>query len=376
MYKVTERMVAYNAWLIVIRACHVVAASLVLFVWRTSDPAAGVTVYALTSSGLMAGCILVASLLLMLVDKRLMPTPAAITRDAVRSVLHVGGWNAAATTATMLHYRLGEIIMNLAFGLFGNLIFGLGIRLTDAVRRLTVGMTEGLDAVSARLSMTRSDAAVRTLIHHATRLHGFSTFPAGVAVFVLAEPVLRMWVGDGVQDADTAVPMTATLTRIMTVGMMAQAISDGWIRILYGAGHVARYAPLLVVAGIANPLLAILLLAVLPDPIRHTAVAWAYSGVLLTFHFGMVPLIGAKALGISYAQMVLPLLRPLIIALVCSPILVVTLLRTDQWDLLRLALVAFGYGVVYLGLCWIFVADSAERERVTRAALSFLPRRA
>jgi hypothetical protein len=376
MYKVSERMVAYNGWLIMNRVCYVLAATGVLLLWKTDDPATGVTAYALTSSGLIVGSIVVASLIMVAIDRRTIPAPSAITRDALKSVLQIGGWNAAATTATLLHYRAGEIIMNLAFGLFGNLIFGLGYRLTDAVRRLAMGMTEGLDAVSARLSTTRSENAVRTLVHHSTRLHGLATFPAAVIVFFLAEPLLMAWVGKGIQDPGTAVPMTVTLTRVMTLGMIARAISEGWIRILYGAGHVARYAPLIVVAGIANPLLAIALLLVLPDPVRYTAVAWAYSGVLITIHFGLVPLIGAKALRMGYGQVIAPLLRPLVIAVVCSPILVIAFLRTTQWDLVRLGLAAGGYGVLYLGLSWIFVVDRTERARFTRAALKYLPRRA
>jgi hypothetical protein len=376
MYKVAERMVAYNGWLIMNRVCHVVAATGVLFLLRTDDPATGVTVYALCSSGLIVGTIVVASLLMVVIDRRTLPAPSAITRDALKSVLQIGGWNAAATTATLLHYRAGEIIMNLAFGLFGNLIFGLGYRLTDAVRRLAMGMTEGLDAVSARLSTTRSDDAVRTLIHHSTRLHGLATFPAAVLVFFLAEPLLLAWVGNGVEDPGTAVPMTVMLVRVMTLGMIARAISEGWIRILYGAGHVTRYAPLIVLAGVANPLLAIVLLLVLPDPVRYTAVAWAYSGVLVTIHFGLVPLVGAKALHMRYGQMLVPLLRPLIIALACSPILVIAFLQTAQWDVLRMGLAVAGFGFLYLGLSWIFVVDRAERARFMRAALKHLPRRA
>ncbi|MCH8342746.1 MAG: hypothetical protein IH983_02035 [Planctomycetes bacterium] len=374
MYKVTERMVAYNAWLIVNRSCYLIAAALVT-VLAIDDPGRAITLYALMSAGLVFASLLVSVAVMMLIDRRLIPAPAAINRDAIKSVLHIGGWNAAATTAITSHYRLATVIMNLAFGLFGNLVFGLALRLTDSVRQLAVGMTGGLDAVSARLSTTQSAAAVRALMHHSTRLHGLATFPVAIGVVVLAEPVLHLWVGDSLEDPQTILPPAIVLIRIMTLGMIARAISDGWIHILYGAGHVRRYAPLILLGGIINPLLAVLLLVILPTSMRYTAVAWAYSGVLIIIHAGLVPLVGAKALQISYGQFFRPLVRPLLVALVCSPILLLSRGQPDEWTLLHLVMVVGAYSVTYAAGCIMFVMDRAERVRFTKAALRHLPLR-
>ena len=381
MYVVTERMVAFNAWLIVNRLCYLIAAAWVV-VQGIDDPGRGITVYALTSSGLAIGALSMAAVVMMVIDRRLIPAPATITRAALKSVLSVGGWNAAATTATASHIRLAPLIMNLTFnimslpsGLFGNLILGLAIRLTVAVRQLTTGMTGGLDAVSARLSITRSAGAVRTLMHHSTRLHGLATFPVAIGVVALAEPVLRLWVGDALEDPQTTLPKAIVLIRIMMLGMIARAISDGWIRILYGAGHVRRYAPSILLGGIINPLLAVLLLGILPPSMRYTAVAWAYSGVLIIIHAGLVPLFGAKALQISYGQFFRPLVRPLLVALVCSPILLLSTGQPDEWSFLHLVVVVGAYSIAYAAGCVMFVMDRAERIRFTKAALRRLPLR-
>lgn len=381
MYLVTERMVAINAWLIVNRLCYLIAAAWVL-VQAIDDPGLGITLYAFVSAGLGIASLLVAVAVMMLIDRRLIPAPAAITRAAIKSVLSVGGWNAAATTATTSHIRLAPLMMNLTFnimslpsGLFGNLILGLALRLTDSVRQLTGGMTGGLDAVSARLSTTRSAGAVRALMHHSTRLHGLATFPVAIGVVALAEPVLRLWVGDRLEDPQTTLPPAIVLIRIMTLGMIARAISDGWIHILYGAGHVRRYAPVILVGGIIYPLLALLLLVTLPTSMRYTAVAWAYSGVLIIIHAGLVPLVGAKALQISYGQFFRPLVRPLLVALACSPILLLSRGQPQEWTLLHLVVVVGAYSVTYAAGCIMFVMDRAERIRFTKAALRRLPLR-
>ena len=177
MYKVTERMVAFNAWLIATRSCYVIAAAWLLLVHGPGAPGQIVTYYAFISSTLVVTVLTIAVAVMMFLDRRLIPAPSLVTRSAIKSVLQVGGWNAGATAATMLHRRLAPVLMNLASGLmslpsglFGVLVLGLGIQLTVSVRRLTIGMTEGLDAVSTRLSMTADAGAIRSLMHHSTPL--------------------------------------------------------------------------------------------------------------------------------------------------------------------------------------------------------------
>ena len=89
-------------------------------------------------------------------------------------------------------------------------------------------------------------------------------------VLVLAEPILAVWLGDRLETPEQAA-MAAALSRLVVIGATARAISDGWVRILYGAGHVRRYAPLVLAAGIANPFIAIALIYLLPAPVRYTA---------------------------------------------------------------------------------------------------------
>ena len=372
MYKVTERMVAFNAWTIANRLCYLVAALAVL--WQGIDDAGrAVTLYVVLSAVLVTVTLLVASGLMTVIDRRLVPAPSTITRDAMKAVLHVGGWNGAATVAISIHHRLSQVIMNLAFGLWGNLILGLANQLTGAVRRLAVGMTEGLDAVSTRLSTTRDDGAVRSLMRQSTRLHGFATFPVAIGVTLLAEPVLNLWVGNGLEDPQTTLPAATMLIRVMALGMASWTIADGWIRILYGAGHVTRYAPLVIAGGIANPLLAGLLLLVLPESVRYTAVCWSFSIVLFIVHGILVPIAGARALGMTLRQLLSPLGRPLVVAVACAPILLPAFGDHDESSVLWLALAIGAYAVVYTAACILFVMEGHERTRFARAALRRLP---
>jgi hypothetical protein len=373
MYKVTERMVAFNVWLIIARAGTLAAAIWVLLAFQGQDPGTRVIAFALSSSALW---VLIFGLSVVVIAWKignLMPAPRTITRDALRTVLHIGGLNVAASTAINTHRRLAPLLMNLAFGLSGNLILGLALQITVSVRRLTRGMTTGLDAVSARLSTVGDTDAVRSVWHHSTRLHGVAGFGMGVLVVLLAEPLLLLWLGERIDDPATTIPLAATLVRILTIGMISRAISDGWINILYGAGHVGRYAWLCLSGVVIHPLLFGLFLVVLPEPAAYTAVGWAFSAVFLGIHAIAVPWRGASALGVPFADFYKPLVRPLLVAVACSPILLVARVPLQEWTLQRLAVAGVAYGVAYAVGTIFFVMRGHERGRFTKAALRRLP---
>ncbi len=368
MYVVTERMVEYNAWLVGERAAAAAAALYIAVAPGVDSVSTGIVLYGALSAGFVFLTLVAGSVRIVITDRRLVPAPGLADRESLRPLLHIGGWYAAVLVAMSMHLRMGGLIMNLAFGLFGNLVFGLAMTLASYMRMIATGMTTGLDAVTGRLSTSRGDNAVRQLAHHATRLHGLATFPAAFILLVLAEPLLQLWVGGRVEDPASALPMTATLVRVLAIGVAVRSISDGWITVLYGAGHIARYAPVVIVGGIASPLLAVLLLVVLPDQVRYTAVAWAFSAIVFVVHGCLVPWIAARTLGIGVRQLVGALLRPLAVSIAAAPILLVASWRVQSWTLWHLIATMGVFGVVYALLVFLFVADRHERERF-RAAI-------
>ncbi len=367
MYLVTERMVEYNAWLVAERAAAVVAAAWITFGNSVHSTAYGIVMYGALSAGLVVLTMLAASIRIALTDRRLVPALRTVDREAFRPLLHIGGWYAAVLVAMNMHLRLGALIMNLAFGLWWNTVFGLAMTLTSYMRMIATGVTTGLDAVTGRLSSAHGEQVIRRLVHHSTRLHGVVTFPAALVLLVLAEPLLELWVGGRVEDAAHAMGPTIALVRILALGIAVRSISDGWITILYGAGHIARYAPVVIAGGVVSPLLAIGLLAVLPEPARYTAVAWSFSAIMLVVHGGLVPWIAARTLQMRTWQLIGPLWRPMATTLVCAPILLVAAQRIQAWTLLHLVVVVGVFCAIYGVLVFLFVADRQERHRLIDA---------
>ncbi len=369
MMIVTERMVAFNFYTTIHRSMLLVAAFVVAYGPGIETHAQGVIVFGAVSASLQLLVLFAGVAWVVMGDRRLIPRPGAASWNGTKQVVAVGGWNVAIGTAMRLHERIASIIMMRTFGTWGALVFDqIAFRLTSYVRLLTSGMTTGSEAVTTRLASQSGDSGVRRFLKDSTRLHAWVAFPAAFMLFVLAEPLVTVWIGARISDV-TVIPSAVFLIRIMVIGIAARSIADGWIRILYGAGHIARYAPLIFLGGITNPVTAIILLYILPDPLRYTAVAWAFSGAFILFHIILLPMASARLIGATSMEMLTPTIRPLVIALACSPILVVGLWgtgggMTELW----LALGVGGYGLLYLVLSIYLVFPKDMRDRVLNAA--------
>lgn len=368
MYMVTERMVSWNLRTALERVGYTSVAIVLFLILKIDDPARGLTLFAIWGNGVSVLIYAVALVGIMRMEPMLRPKLSLATRGAVRAIIGTSGWNAITTAAMNLHLRLDQIIVNVFFGVVGNAAFGLGVVLTSYVRMLTVGMTDGLDAAAARLTAGERREAVNTLLAHSTRLHALIAIPAGLTVLILAEPLLDLWVARRVAAAAELVPLAVPIVQALIVGLTLRAMADNWTRILYGAGYVAKYAPYFLVGGLLNPILSIVLIMLIPGDRGMIAPAIAFSLIILVIHFLWLPAIGARCLGVSYAGMFAPILRPLLTAAIASPILFAGVLLIERWTLIHLAVVVGGFAAAYAILAWRIVVSPDERKWLTNAA--------
>lgn len=371
MYVVTERFFEGNLWFTLKRLTYLFSAVTLFIVLGSDQVELSLKLYGVSVAGLSILILLFAVGRIMLSDKRLRPRLRLADRAALREIAGTFGWNGAVVTAMNLHERIGVWIMLGFFGLWGSTIFGLAMRLVSYVRMLTLGMTYGLDAVSARLSTEDKTETLRKVVRHSTRLHGYVAIPAAITVFLLAEPLLRLWVGRTIEDPDPetgrqVIAPTVILVKIMVVGLLSRAIADGWMKLLYGSGHIKRYAPLILAGGIANPIIAFLLITLLPADSNWTGAAIAFGGVFLCVHLVLLPLVSAKYLGISWKAMLEPLWRPCILAGIPATIYAVVLLWPGPAPWLIVLCSCLAYAIAY-GLLGIFFGmETQERARLRR----------
>jgi hypothetical protein len=371
MYVVMERFVVHNIFSIATRSSFLVA-TLVLFLgFHVREPGPALTSFGILSAAIRIAVLLLFVFPLLVGNPKFRPGLRLVSRSAIKSTLGTFGWNSGVILAMNLHERLPAFIMNIFFGLAGNAIWGVGFRLAAYLRMLTMGMTFGLDAVATRFASEKNNA-LPDLLRHLTRLHAFAALPGALGVLLLANPVVQIWVG---HRPDVNVTASAIVAQILVFAMTSRAISDGWIRILYGAGFVHRYAPLVMVGGVANPTLAIVLVALAPPHLRLYAPAAAFSIVLLLFHLLILPTIGARCLDIRYRDLLTPIVRPAIVTAVCSPILILAAAMIQSWTFTWLVIVCGTFSACYLALSIAFVLTSHERRRFFAAAKRALPAR-
>lgn len=383
MLIVQERFVSYNFWSLMERSGLLFSAVVLAKVFHLKDVALSVEWLGILCSTLNLITFLIPVGLMIARDPRLMPHLGSARRDSVREIFSTLKWYIVVETASSLHERVGQFIMAYFFtSSVGSNVWGIALQFVSYVRQATQGVTFGLDSVSARMSKD-GDSPLKALTYHSTRVHGLVALPAGLVVFVLADPLIRLWIGNRIENPDAMLPAIITTVKIMGLALTSRAISDGWMMILYGAGHIRRYAPLVLAGGIANPILSILLIVLLPHftslPSASTSTIPAQDNPLLfvtplvfcavftIVHFFMLPGIAARCLSMRYADLFTPLWRPVVATALCAPVLFfVPTLVAGQGIHSRLATVAITgvtFGAAYALAAGIFVLTGTERER-------------
>jgi len=370
MLVVTEKFVQYNLWVLAERSTMLLTAVFVHMVLGVNSPGPALSEWSIIVAGLQCLVFLLPVAMIMASDPRLRPAPSCATRESVKTVGKTLGLYVAVESASAMYEKVGQLIVNLFFGLSGNTIFGVAYQFVSYVRQATVGVTFGLDAVSARLSSSGTKP-LQALMHHSTRLHGLVAIPVGTAVFLIAEPLIRAWVGGRLTDPEKYLPGIVLTVQIMSISMTARAIAEGWTTILYGAGFLRRYAPLVLTGGIIFPPLAISLLRLMGAPGNDSITLFIVPGTFGAMHFTIylliLPWIAARCIGVSYAAMFLPLWRPVLITSIAGAVM--ALLLPVLADVpTRPGLIALGaagaiFGTVYTVLAYGLVLSAEERER-------------
>jgi len=185
-----------------------------------------------------------------------------------------------------------------------------------------------------------------------------------------------MWVGRSIENPAETLPDAELLVKIMVIGLTCRAVSDGWMKLFYGAGHIRKYAPYVFAGGLFNPILSIILILLLPNTIGFTGPAIAYSAVFLIVHMIIMPQVSAKSVGLSLGKIIRPSVRPLSIAIAASPALLLTNYFSDT-QLINWAGVVGSvgcYAIVYATASWWLLLSKRERSGIQRLVLQIAKR--
>lgn len=385
MMLVTLRFVLDNVLLVLRRSSYLLAVFLCTGVFGLHTPVTDTALdydalsvrleaFGITSNAIALLVLAVGVVSVLIIEPGTRPKFAVPSRHDVRALLPAFGWNSAVNIALNMYDRAGGLMLNLAFGLTGSVVWGLALQLAAYVRMVSLGVNSGVDAIAAKLSA--GDEASRERLawftRYSTVLHALVAFPAAIAIGLLTRPMLKLWVGRHVEDPDRVLPIATSVTQILLIPIVARSVSDAWLRILYGAGFVGRYAPMVLIAGLINLVVAsIATFAIpLPDEWRILMPAITYAVVYSAAHFFLFPPLYGRYVGLSGRDMLAATLRPLAISLLSAVLLVLANAMVTDWTLLKLAVAGAIFGGVYSLLAFAFVIPPQRR----RALLARIPR--
>lgn len=374
---ITERFVEQNFFLVLRRSAILIGAIVAYMVYKGDHHDRAMILFAVVQVGVTMLVQLISVLWSCYVEPKAIPRLTAVTRRSIKQVLATAKWNAAAFGASSIQLQLDQILMNLLFGLNGNAIFGLAQRLAAYVRMVVNGMSVGIDAVTVRLnSGEQGSAQVREILRHSTRLHAVALMPALCYLLFFSNQVFHVWIAKSVENPEQTIPTTVLVVSVLLFGMGARAMSDNWTSVLFGAGHVRKYAPMIVLGAFLNPILALLFWVVLPETWSIASPAAGFTVIMVLFHFIGIPIHVARCIEIRLRDVYSPMLRPTLLAALCLPVAFLFRAPVAEWGFIRLFLSMGVYGLVYMVLCGVFELHPSERHRFVSAIRRRLPQRA
>jgi len=385
MYLVKEKFIGYNIWFVGVRASNIISVLILGYVIAIDNPALGLALHGITWGVLAVVGMVIASWVIISQDHRLMFRISGSDKNARSQVLSTFSWNTSVQVAINLHESIPQLLLNIFSGTLANAAWGIGFRFVSYIRMCTTGVQFGSDAISARLASgdnsQEARAKLQRFIAIQTKLTAMIAVPAAIVVFVFAWPIFDAWVGRSLENYDAVMPVAVYMSRILAIAIAARSISETWMFILYGSGHIRSYAPLILTGGIIAPVSSLVLMLTLPKPMIVYAPPTMLALVFVFLHLGGLPIIAGRCLHIKTSALLLALIRPLVAALVaigCSlgvlalggrltDLGMTGTISADRGHLIDWAWMLGSMGtftLVYAIGAFAFVIDSSERGRI------------
>lgn len=346
MMPITGRMAAYNGWLALDRIAEAVAALAVYLLFSGAGGAVQLSWFGGLSMVTMTASTVAAALWSLGQTPQHRPDLRLADRGRVREVFRTVGWNGAAVVSVNFYLRLDVFAVNLLFGVSGTVIFGLASQLAAYARMLTMGLVTGLDAVvSGHASGGETGkAAILRISERTFELQSLILFAAGGFLILHADDLVRLLFSWTIRN-EGDLSLIASSFLMLMAGMIARGLSEGWMGVLAGAGHIPDYAKPVFLGSLLNPALVVAVGLTMPETAGLIAVSAVFMALNIVFHMGAVPWVTARVFGTSFAALLRPAAIP---AATAAMITAVLWLATPQSypAIVRMALSGAAFGLV------------------------------
>jgi O-antigen/teichoic acid export membrane protein len=296
-----------------------------------------------------------------LIVRRLMPgisvSPRLVDRERVRPLAGLSVWYALAELSTLVIARLDVVVVGLVVGVPEAAVYAVGQKLAFLAQQAIQPITLTFFPHASELAARRDREGLRATILTGTRVSMAVAGPITITLALLAEPTLRVWVGDDFAEGSLVVVYLAAATAV-------SALTRTGFEMLQGAG-IARPAALV---SVFEATLNLSLSIVLGRSMGLQGVALATLIAASIAQLGiLLPYLG-RTFGLGQVTFLWTMLGPHVPAAVAALVVGWGFRQRDISDYAELIVAGLAIGGSYLAVLMLARANRSE----LRLALAYL----
>lgn len=290
--------------------------------------------------------------------------PSLFRKSRLREVTGFSVYASIIDWANKLNYELDEVVIGIFFGSAYVGVWAVAERIISGTQRLTNQLNGVLFPVIVDSDTSQQQEKLQRILLQGTLLSLAMVVPISTTLFVLADPLVRAWVGPEMRGSVPVIQILAIAVAIRVGNATATTL-------LKGAGEHRMLAWVNLGTGLVNIVLSVLLIKPfgLPGVAVGTLVPIALASVFI------VQPAACRRVGVSLSravnQSVLPAVWP---AFVVAAVLTVTR-HISSGTFLAVVLQALAAAVLYFALFFGFAITRKDRRYYIAKALELTGRR-
>jgi O-antigen/teichoic acid export membrane protein len=288
--------------------------------------------------------------------------PSLFCRRRLREVTGFSIYAAIINWAYKLNYQIDGLIIGAFFGSAAVSVWAVAERIINGTQRLTNQFNGVLFPIIVDRDQRARREQLQQIVLQGTRLSLMMVLPISAALILLADPLVRAWVGPSMLGAVPVIQLLAIVVAIR-VGNASGTI------LLKGAGEIKKLAMVNIATGVANIALSSLLIQRfgLPGVAMGTLIPVAFSAIFL--YPSACRLIGLP-LRRAVTEAIIPATWPAVVV----GLLLAAARSISSGTLLAVLLQAATAFLLYIALFFAFAISREDRDMYLAKLLQLLQR--
>ena len=277
--------------------------------------------------------------------------PSLFCRGRLREVTGFSVYAAIINWAYKLNYQIDGLIVGVFLGSAAVSVWAVAERIINGTQRLTNQFNGVLFPIIVDRDQRAHHDQLQQIVLHGTRLSLMMVLPIAATLVLLAEPLVRAWVGPSMLGA---VPIIQILAIVVAIRV---GNSCGNI-LLKGAGEIRRLALVNIATGVANIVLSALL-------IHRYGLAGVAIGTLIPVAFSAIFVLypsACRQVGLPLRRAVLEAIFPAVWPAIAVGVVLAFTRGISSGTLLAVLAQAAAACVLYLTLFFALAINRDDRQ--------------